>query len=397
IFTPAVATADPVATVPSAAAGSVAVPAPAPSPTDSGNSPMAPDPHPPVGGIAPNGTHVGGPNLRSRGLIVPHPAPPLPESLTAQAWVLVDLDSGNVLAARDPHGRYQPASILKWLTSVTLIPLLPGTRPVTASEAAAQTEPTRAGLVAGGHYTVDELFRGLLLHSGNDCATALAEAAGGYQHTVALMNAMARQLGAYDTFVQTPSGLDGWQQLTSAYDMALVMRAALGLPRLVNYARTLTSTLPWQAINGYGPVTLQNQNTTFLTSVPGAIAAKTGFTDAAQQTFVGAIERHGRRLGVAFLRGQRWPVEEWQQATDLMNWGFGLPATTPPVGHLDGPIGPAPASAAHSRAAARAGRIARASGPHGQWVYPVGGAAVLVAATPLAWGWRRRHRRPRAR
>ena len=59
--------------------------------------------------------------------------------------------------------------------------------------------------------------------SGNDTAAALADAAGGVGHTVALMNQTALRLGAYDTFVQTPSGLDGWQQLTSAYDMAIFL------------------------------------------------------------------------------------------------------------------------------------------------------------------------------
>ncbi len=259
--------------------------------------------------------------------------------------MLVDLDSGDLLAARDPHGRYQPASILKTLTSITLLPLLAGNRTVTVSALQARAEGSSAGLVAGGVYTVDELFTGLLLVSGNDTAAALADAAGGYQRTVALMNRTALADGAYDTFVQTPSGLDGWQQLTSAYDMAIFLRAAADQPRFVAYARQPTGTLPWQSINGYGPVTLHNQNQQFLAGVRGALFAKTGYTDAAQHTFVGAIERHGRRLGVVFLRAQRWPVDQWQQATDLMNWGFALPPGTKPIGHLAAAV-PGPSAAA---------------------------------------------------
>jgi D-alanyl-D-alanine carboxypeptidase (penicillin-binding protein 5/6) len=158
------------------------------------------------------------------------------------------------------------------------------------------------------------------------------------------MNQTALRDGAYDTLVETPSGLDGWQQLTSAYDMAIFLRAAADQPRFVAYERQPTGTLPWQQINGYGPVTLQNQNEQFLSAVPGALFAKTGFTDAAQHTFVGAIERNGHRLGVVFLRAQRWPVDQWQQATDLMNWGFALPPGTQPIGHLaaavPGPLTP---------------------------------------------------------
>lgn len=309
---------------------------------------MAPDPHPPLGGLGPDGRPVGGAALRSRGVLRPPGTPPLPTSLTAAAWVLVDLDSGDVLAARDPHGRYQPASILKLLTVDTLLPLLPGNRVVTVGRAAADAEGSRAGLVEHGRYTVDQLFEGLLLVSGNDTAEALADAAGGHARTVSLMNRTARQLGAYDTLVQTPSGLDGWQQLTSAYDMALILRADVHQPRFLHYDRALSAVLPQQQVNGYGPVTLQNQSTIFLTTVPGAFVAKTGYTDAAVHTFAGAIARHGRRLGVIFLRAQRWPTDQWQQATDLMNWGFALPAGTPPVGHLVDPTPPPAVS--HARA-----------------------------------------------
>lgn len=331
---------------PAAPVATHAVPPPAPRPTSGALSPDAPDPHPPRGGIGPAGEPVGGPRLLSRGLVLPAHAPALPDGLTARAWALVDLDTGDILAARDPHGRYQPASILKTLTSVTLIPRLPGGTRVTVSAAAADTEGSHAGLVAGGHYTVDQLFTGLLLVSGNDAAAALAEAAGGVRPTVALMNSTALRLGAYDTFVQTPSGLDGWQQLTSAYDMALFLRAAVALPRFVAYDRRMTGVLPAQhtSAGGFGAVTLYNQGTRFLTTVPGALVSKTGYTDAAQHTFLGAIRRHGRTLGVIFLRAQRWPTDQWQQATSLAEWGFRLPAGTAPVGRLAAP--PAPVASA---------------------------------------------------
>jgi serine-type D-Ala-D-Ala carboxypeptidase (penicillin-binding protein 5/6) len=378
------------------------VPPAAPRPTSVGSSPDAPDPHPPRGGIGPDGAAVGGARLLARGLVLPPRVAPPPSSVTAQAWTLVDLDSGDVLAARDPHGRYQPASILKTLTAVTLLPLLPGRRLVTASAAAASAEGSRAGLVAGGRYTVDQLFTGLLLVSGNDTAAALAEAAGGYRRTVALMNRAAQRLGAYDTYVQTPSGLDGWQQLTSAYDMALVLRAAVAQPRFVRYDRQPTGALPRQ--RGNDAVAFANQNETFLRGVPGALVAKTGFTDAAAHTFAGAITRNGRRLGVVFLRAQRWPTDQWQQATDLMTWGFRLPRGTAPVGHLDAAVHAAadrpertaaPATSTASTAATArnpaAGPPTRRAQPAAIWL-PVT-AASLVLAGGLAWRLRRRPRR----
>lgn len=345
------------------------VPPAAPKPTASANSPDAPDPHPPAGGIGPNGELVGGPRLHSRGLVLPPRAKPLPGDLTANAWVLADLDTGDILAARDPHGRYQPASILKILTSVTLLPLLPGKRVVTVSQNAANAEGSAVGIVAGGRYTVDDLFTGLLLMSGNDTAMALAEAAGGAKRTVDLMNRKAQALGAYDTFVQTPSGLDGWQQLTSAYDMAIFLRAAVNDPRFVAYDRVRTALLPAQNVHGhkYGTVWLGNQGGPFLTNVPGALVSKIGFTDAAQHTYLAATSRGGRRLGVIFLRAQKYPIDQWQQAAELFDWGYALPRGTA-VGHLDPAVAPpaapssSPSSGPTSSAPAAAARATDAAG-----------------------------------
>lgn len=314
------------------------VPPPAPSPTDTGRSPELPDPHPQRGGIGPSDQAVGGKALLSRSLVVPRGVHALPHDLTARAFVLADLDTGDIIAARDPHGRYQAASIQKLLTSVTLLPLLPGNRVVTVSRRAANIEGSHAGLVGGGRYTIDDIFRGLLLVSGNDSAEALAEAAGGRAKTVTMMNTEATHLGGYDTFVQTPSGLDGWQQLTSAYDMTLFLRAAANQPRLIAYDTVDKATLPAQHVDGFAKVTLYNQNTDFLHTVKGAMLAKTGFTDAAQHTFAGVIERNGHRYGVIMLRAQRYPDDQWVQATKLVDWGLRLPRGTAPVGHLTGPV-----------------------------------------------------------
>lgn len=363
-------------------------------------SPDAPDPHPPAGGIGPDGELVGGPRLASRGFVLPAHAKPLPADLTATAWILADLDTGDVLAARDPHGRYQPASILKILTSITLLPLLPGNRVVTVSQNAANAEGSAVGIVAGGRYTIKQLFTGLLLMSGNDTATALAEAAGGVRHTVALMNQTALRLGAYDTFVQTPSGLDGWQQLTSAYDMAIFLRAAVNMPRFVAYDQQLVSSLPPENVHGrkYGSVWLGNQTQPFLTTVPGALVAKIGFTDAASHTFLCAASRQGRRLGVILLRAQRYPIDQWQQAARLLDWGYALPRGTA-VGHLDPPARP-PASATPATrtaaAAQRANPAAAAVHNNGEPPWPIIGVVIALAGAGALWLGRRRLIRPGA-
>jgi D-alanyl-D-alanine carboxypeptidase (penicillin-binding protein 5/6) len=318
------------------AADAAPVPPPAPAPTSSEQSPGAPDPSPPLGGLDANGRPVGGATLLRRDITQAPGTPPLPDNLTAQSWILADLDTGDVLAARDPHGRYQPASILKVLTCLVLLPQLTSDRTVVVSAVAASTEGSAVGLVPGGTYGVDDLFSGLLLMSGNDTAAALAEAAGGVNKTVAAMNALAAQLGMVDTFVETPSGLDGWSQLTSAYDMALVLREAVADTRFLQLDSQLIGALPGQKVGDreVGPIPLGNQGAQFLTDVPGALIAKSGFTDAARNTYLAATQRGGRRLGVVFLRNQRYPLDQWQQAAKLLDWGYALPVGAAPIGKL---------------------------------------------------------------
>lgn len=306
------------------------------APHPAGPSPSQPDPHPPLGGRAPNGDVAGGAQLLRRTLVRAPGSPALPASITAAAFMVTDLDSGQILAARDAHGRYQPASVLKLLTAVTILPALAGRRVLVADNAAANAEGSAVGLVPGGRYTVDTLFRSLLLMSGNDAARVLADAAGGVNQTVAAMNARAGKLGAYDTLVETPSGLDGWHQLSSAYDLTVVLRAAVHSPRLLAYAESPTARLPAQKVGKrtWRSVPLFNESQNFYDNVPGAILAKTGFTDAAQHTYACATERGGRRIGVVMLRAQRHPLDQWQQAQQLLAWAYRVPPTTRGVGML---------------------------------------------------------------
>lgn len=363
--------------------GTAAAAPAAPRPTSTELSPSAPDPHPPAGGQGPLGTVPGGQLLAGRGLVLPSGAPKLPKDIKAHSWILADLSTGTVLAARDPHGRYQPASILKMLTAVTVLPHLPGRKVVTVTPRAANAEGSAVGLLAGAKYTVDQLFDALMLVSGNDAAAALAEANGGVATTVAQMNAKAVQLGAYDTFVQTPSGLDGWQQLTSAYDMALVLRAAIGQPRLVAYDRLRSAGYPPRSSSTgkVGAYQFDNQSLNFLDSVPGAVLAKIGYTDAAQHTYLAAARRNGHTLGVILLRDERLPLDQYQQAAKLFDWGFAAEAARlEPVGQLAGPITArtqaAPVSRSVAPAVALAAAPTRPSGAgHWQIMVPITAAA----------------------
>src|SRR6266542_2113938 len=293
---------------------------------------------PAAGAAGPTGQTVGGPLLAGRGVVVGRGTPALPKDITARGWLVADLDTGAVLGARDPHGRYPPASTLKTLTALTLLPRLTDRRRVVAASTAdCSIDGTRVGLVPKGRYPVEMLFQCMLMMSGNDCAAALARANGGVRQTVTEMNAEAKRLQADDTHAATPSGLDGPRQSTSAYDLALIMRQVLTVPDFRRYNTTMIGVVPAQ-LKKYGRFQFANDNKLFY-NYPGVLAAKNGFTDAARHTFVAAVARGNRRLVVAMLHGEQAPLPIGQQAARLVEWGARVPASAS-VGRLVQPADP---------------------------------------------------------
>jgi len=298
-----------------------------------------PTPEPPLPGQGPGGEPVGGARLGSVAVQAPLGAPPVPKNISARGWVLADLDSGEVLATRNAHGRFPPASTLKLLTALTLLPRLTNKKQVVACvDADINVDGTRVGLVAQGRYTVDVLFQSMLMASGNDAANTLARVSGGVPRTVAAMNAEAQRLQAFDTHAATPSGLDGPGQLTSAYDLALITRAALGRADFRKYTAQRIGRIPAQKPK-FAAFEFANSNK-LLYNYPGAIGGKNGFTDAARHTFVGAATRGSRRLVITFLYGEHRPTQLSEQAARMLDWGFALRPSVRPVGTLVDPVDP---------------------------------------------------------
>jgi D-alanyl-D-alanine carboxypeptidase (penicillin-binding protein 5/6) len=311
-----------------------------PAAAPSAPTPTAPVPGGPPQGSGPGGVTVGGEGLDTRGTVVPDGAPPLPTGVVAPGWLVADAGSGAVLAARDPHGRYYPASTLKTLTLLTLLPLLDPAEVVEGTVEDEAVEGSRVGLVAGGRYPVALLFQALVMQSGNDAAGALARAAGGVEVTVRAMNEVAESIGAHDTVAGTPSGLDVAGQTSSPYDLALVFRRLVADPAVVALLRTPVAHVP--AVEGRSPgFQIQNENP--LAGSPGNLGGKTGFTDAARHTFVTAAERDGRRLVVSVMGTENVPLRAADQAALLLDWGFAVPAGTADVGRLvDAAVGVPP-------------------------------------------------------
>lgn len=282
-------------------------------------------------------TVVGGPALTASGVVTDlGTGATAPPDVYDVSYVIADLDSGKILAAKAPHAWLRPASTLKTLTALTLLPLLDPRRKVMATAGAQTAAGTRVGIIAGNPYPVSDLVDAMLIFSANDAVYALADAAGGYERTAAMMNTKAKQIGAFDTVTVDPSGLDEGNQRSSAYDLALIGRAAMKLPAFRQTVVKRTAMFPggtdpahkvWPAFEIYNINPL-------LTHYPGAIGVKPGRTDRAQHTFIGAATRGGRSLIVTQMGSV---TGAWQPTAALLDWGFANEGKVKPVGRLVDP------------------------------------------------------------
>ncbi len=275
---------------------------------------------------------IGGERLAGCAVIADPAAGPVPGELTSSGWLIADLQTGDIIAAKNPHGRFRPASTIKVLLALVALEELDLADPLEATATDWSMEGDACGVGPGGRYTTADVITGLLVVSGNDCANMLARALGGYDETLAKMNAKAAALGAKDTRAATPSGLDAAGMSTSAYDLALIFRAAMADDEF----RRLIA-LPTYQFPGYPPrpdvpgdedhpgYQMGTSNTLLRDGVPGmtVLGGKTGYTDDALKTFVGAAERDGRELVIVQLHGLSEPGNSYHdQAIAMFEYGF---------------------------------------------------------------------------
>jgi D-alanyl-D-alanine carboxypeptidase (penicillin-binding protein 5/6) len=240
----------------------------------------------------------------------------------APTWIVADLDTGQILAGRDQYVRHPPASTIKVLLALVALDELNLDQTVVADDGAdSHVECNCVGIKAGRSYTARQLLDGVLLVSGNDAANTLAHMLGGTDVTVAKMNAKAVSLGATDTHAGSPSGLNGpgIDGYTTPRDLAILFRAALANPVFAQITAQPSAMFP----GANGDRLIVNQDD-LLHIYPGAIGGKTGFTDPARKTFVGAAQRDGRRLVIAMMYGlvKEGGPTYWDQAATLLDWGF---------------------------------------------------------------------------
>ncbi len=231
-------------------------------------------------------------------------------SLSAASACLLDCDSGRLLYAQNESSPGLIASTTKIMTALIVAEQCNPDARVRIPVEAAGIEGSSMYLEAGEILTVRDLLYGLMLHSGNDAAVALAIFCAGDVGTfVDRMNQRAEQLGLRQTEFANPNGLDSEHNRSTAEDLARLAAHALENELFLEIVSTKTYT------NGLRTMTNHNK---LLWRYDGAIGVKTGYTRAAGRILVSAAERDGRRLVAVTMNAP----DDWNDHIRLLDYGF---------------------------------------------------------------------------
>jgi D-alanyl-D-alanine carboxypeptidase (penicillin-binding protein 5/6) len=248
----------------------------------------------------------------------PSPIPPPPD-LKARSYVVIDHDSGRVLAALDPDSRQEPASLTKVMTAYGVFRALKEGRiklddMVTISEHAWKQEGSRMFIEVGKQVSVDNLIQGMIVQSGNDATVALAEHVAGTEPTfVQMMNTYAAELGMTGSKFTNSAGMPDPEHYTTARDTAILASALI---------REFPEYYRWYAQKEFtwNGITQQNRNG-LLWRDPTVDGVKTGHTESAGYCLVASAQREGMRLVSAVLGTDSMRAREDANSA-LLNYGF---------------------------------------------------------------------------
>lgn len=248
-------------------------------------------------------------------------------SLESDAGIVMDAATGTVLYGKNIHETYAPASITKVLTSLIVLERCSLDEIVTFSQNAVynvESNSSSAGYDTGDTATVKDCLYALLLKSANESANALAEhVAGTTEEFAVLMNEKARELGCEDSHFANPSGLNDENHYVSAYDMALITRAAFENETFAKIVSTTYYELPpnkqnpeGQGISPGNKLVKKNWPEYYR---PEVLGGKTGYTSIALNTLVNGAKKDDTMLITVILHSQGTQYEDTHR---LLDFGF---------------------------------------------------------------------------
>jgi len=255
-------------------------------------------------------------NTLAQAAPLPVPAPP---ALDAKSYILMDFDSGEVLAEREPDNPVEPASITKMMAAYILYSELEAghislDEEVTISEKAWRMQGSRMFVEAGKKVAVSDLLKGMIIQSGNDATVALAEHVAGTESAfVDMMNATAQSLGMRQTQYKNVTGWPAEGHTSTARDIAILGRALIrDFPE--HYKRYSEKEFTYNDISQYNRNKLLWRDD----SVDGI---KTGHTESAGYCLVSSAVRNEMRL-ISVVLGTKSDKARTQQSQALLNYGF---------------------------------------------------------------------------
>lgn len=245
--------------------------------------------------------------------------------INAKGCALIDADTGAVLYSKNLDEQFEPASTTKVMTALLVLEKCSLDEKVSITQDFTEIDGTAVGLLKGDIVSVEDLLKGLMLESGNDCANALAiHVSGSIEEFAELMNQRAKELGAQNTNFENPSGLPGDNHKTTAYDLTLFLREAVKNEDFVRITR-----IPMSNINllndSEKEIVVNNKNHTIdKTSqyyYEYALCGKNGYTISADHTYVSCAEKDGHRLIGAFLCAKD-KNQNFEDMKKVFNYGF---------------------------------------------------------------------------
>lgn len=244
---------------------------------------------------------------------------PAPPPLSARGYLLIDQQSGRVLASKAANERLEPASITKLMTAYAVFRALESGQielsdQVLVSEKAWRTPGSRMFIEVGTRVSVELLLQGMIVQSGNDASVALAEYVASSEGIFAdLMNQLAAQLGMTETHYVNSTGLPAEDHYTSAADIAKLAQAII--TEYPEYYRWYS-----QKEFSYNDIKQPNRNS-LLWRDPSVDGLKTGYTEAAGYCLASSAVRDGMRL-IAVVLGNRSEESRARESQTLLNYGF---------------------------------------------------------------------------
>ncbi len=245
---------------------------------------------------------------------------PVPPTLAARSWLLLETGSGQVLTAEKPDERIEPASLTKLMTAyLTFAALRQKTialdTPVTVSQKAWKTGGSKMFIRVDTQVPVEDLIKGMIVQSGNDACVALAEAIAGSEESFAqMMNREAKRLGMNASNFTNSTGLPDPQLYTTARDLATLSSALIR-----DFPEEYKKYYSMKEFR-YNNITQPNRNRLLFmdSSVDGV---KTGHTEAAGYCLISSALRDQRRL-LSVVLGTKSDSTRASESLKLLNWGF---------------------------------------------------------------------------